>query len=209
MNTETIQQLQKEIHAMAIEKGWAMAVEKGWAMAVEKGWWPDGKRDPDEVFTLMHSELSEAFEEWRNGRRETEIYWTRDEIEMVDSGLGYEMDWAKVGHKPKGVPVELADCVIRILDAAEAWGWQLLSPFYPPLVLSRLVCVCHYRLGRAWNLHSGSQGRVDEYAQHELSLIVACIAAWFAAHGLDLEATIRLKMAYSATRPERHGGKRA
>jgi NTP pyrophosphatase (non-canonical NTP hydrolase) len=45
---------------------------------------------------LLHSEISEAFEEYRNGYGLTEIRFE--------------------GTKPEGIPIELADVVIRLLD---------------------------------------------------------------------------------------------
>jgi hypothetical protein len=53
---------------------------------------------------LVHSELSEAVEEIRNGN--PEIYWSPE-------------------GKPEGVGIELADAVIRILDLAGALGYNL------------------------------------------------------------------------------------
>lgn len=73
------------------------ATEKAYQNAVSKGW-HDTPRQPAELIALMHSELSEALEELRNGRPVQEIYYNRG------------------SKKPEGVPVELADCVIRIMD---------------------------------------------------------------------------------------------
>lgn len=94
--------------------------------AIDKGWYEE-PRTFGEMIALMHSELSEALEDHRDGRGFREIY--------------YE------GEKPCGIPIELADTVIRIFDA------------------------CGYL-------------------------------------GIDLEAAIREKMEYNATRPRRHGGKK-
>ncbi len=62
--------------------------------AVDSGWW-DKERNFGEAVALMHSELSEALEAHRKG--------------LMDD---------KLPHRT-GVEVELADCIIRILDFAE------------------------------------------------------------------------------------------
>lgn len=76
---------------------WQDAIHK-WALG--KGWWPEGKeRNFGELCALFHSEISEAFEEYRNHKGLTEVYENPN----------------KPG-KLEGIPVELADAVIRILD---------------------------------------------------------------------------------------------
>lgn len=64
--------------------------------AERKGWWNDPKPFSSQAANF-HSEISEAWEEWRNGHHPNEIY-------EGESG------------KPEGIPIELADCVIRIMD---------------------------------------------------------------------------------------------
>lgn len=64
--------------------------------AVDHGWW-DEERGFPEVLALIHSEVSEALEEYRNGRLPTEVY-------------------AGNNGKPEGIPIELADVIIRVLD---------------------------------------------------------------------------------------------
>lgn len=73
--------------------------------AKDAGWW-DGPFEFGTKIALIHSELSEALEEYRDDRGLNETYW-------LDGG------------KPHGVPTELADTVIRILDLCGYLGLDL------------------------------------------------------------------------------------
>lgn len=73
--------------------------------AINHGWW-DNPRTPGELLMLVVSEVSEAFEEVRNNHAMTETYYS-------EKG------------KMEGVPSELADVVIRIMDLAEYYGIDL------------------------------------------------------------------------------------
>lgn len=80
----TIRELQEQAHATAKEKGWH-----------------DKPRDFADFIANVHAELSEAWEDYRNGL-------PVNDRDVTASG------------KPIGIPIELADIFIRIAEYAYA-----------------------------------------------------------------------------------------
>jgi hypothetical protein len=95
----------------AIISGISELVEKSYGTAREKGW-HESERPFGEIVALIHSELSEALEEYRAGR---------GNFYLGTNG------------KPEGIAVEFADAIIRIADAAGELGLDL-----PGAILAKL-----------------------------------------------------------------------
>ena len=161
--------------------------------AVDHGW-HESNRSVAEIVALIHSELSEALEEYRCSR---------------------PMVWYGENGKPEGIAIELLDAVIRILDfcgkcqasfdcdtigkmvsCIKDTGVRLHDDPFPDF-----ICELHYRTSKA-------------YGQEKLSMLfgflidVCCmIFTWLDEEGFDSQKHLIEKHEFNKSRPYKHGNK--
>jgi NTP pyrophosphatase (non-canonical NTP hydrolase) len=91
------------------------------------GWWEESRTFP-ELIALCHSELSEALEDYRNGKLPDETFYeckSPEQCEHYTSNGKCTAERTCLYKKPCGIPSELADVVIRIMDMCEHYGIDL------------------------------------------------------------------------------------
>lgn len=190
----------KEVHQMAVEHGWR---EKRPSFA--------------DMVVMFHSELSEAVEEYRKGR--PNLY---HECMCKKSGSPCVLDLggdlcgeadadpcSMAVEKPQGVAVELADCILRILDTLAEAGVDIDSeigycPAYGDVI--QTIARCHHHISEAYIQTTKMLGSMTT-AYARLLMCIGTILDWAERNGLDMEAILRAKHEYNKTRPYRHGGK--
>lgn len=169
--------------------------------AVDHGWWEEERGVP-EIMALCHSELSEALEEYRAGRP---MLWHKEE-ETATLYADGQVEEQFARYKPEGVVVELADCVIRILDYCGKRKIDIDAAIQcrragnDTYTLPELVAECHYLLSQAY--------KEIEPRSLYLAECINLIEFWCKENGGDLEEAIVLKHEYNKGRPYRHGGKK-
>ena len=163
-------------------------------IAVEHGWW-EGERDYGDIIALIHSELSEALEEYRRGK--PNFYFVRN-----DDWNGRLAAWK--GEKPEGILVELADCIIRILDYFGKEGYQIqewIPARYEFRTFGRFLEDVSIPITTAF---------VDEKIHFRfIDLVDAMelILWYFEYRGVEPFDLIKAKVQYNRTRPYKHGNK--
>ena len=189
------------------------------ANAVAHGWW-ETKRDPAEIIALIHSEWSEALEEYRAGRP---MVWH----ECMDEGQApedrpvvceqctdcyyYGKKCEHRGKKPEGIAVELIDGCIRILDFAAhekvSLKFENIEELFPNFPTQ--ITALHYYTSSVMN-YVGSNGKLKapNRIPELLGEMIDNVFKYIRTQGLDPEKIMREKHEYNKTRPYRHGGKK-
>lgn len=106
-----------EQYATATLNDWASII---YEYAKAKGWWDTPEsRNMGDLTSLLHTEVSEAYEQYRDGHTPTERHYNQDKTVTDDQG--------NVLSKPEGIPSELADLLIRVFDICGYFGIDILD----------------------------------------------------------------------------------
>lgn len=202
-------------------------------VAVEHGWY-DGQetRGTDEIIALIHSEWSEALEEYRAGRPNVWFGCRRPDeadFECVLSGTGVcglgtiRASCEYWCEKPEGIMIELIDGCIRILDFIGYKGWTIPEAGDTIEKLMESAKQIQYNcfeiraentslpaLVRWLHWYTAEYEMNEEISDPMLTLLEAVGVAflWIKTHGYNPEELMLTKHDYNKGRPYKHGGKR-
>ena len=174
-----LRQLQTEAHAIAVAKGWY-----------------DNEPTFGDRISLIHSELSEALEAYRERGLESWI----------------QMGWANYANtipddKPEGVASELADVVIRVADMAEHYGvwvdaaYQRVSVRAYPIpqleTFGEWVTYINSWASKATSEYRQARAEGEDdipYRADAIGEVIRGVVCMGAHYGIDLDGAIAAKM---------------
>lgn len=176
--------------------------------------WLDHPRSNADIINLFVSEISEALEDYRAHRGVNEVYYEYKGQKFTKEERDRSVEPPAKDFKPCGIPIELADLIIRI---CEFMGTNGKTPDFAAVYRS---------LGfQPKDLYEPSVAGVDRFL---FTLTNACVSAWHEKelyltplagairwieifsrkHDIDIVAAVKEKEAYNRTRSYRHGGKK-
>jgi NTP pyrophosphatase (non-canonical NTP hydrolase) len=188
--TRTLAEMTAEIRANNIEKGWRPA---------EGG---PGTNTFGDYLALLHSEVSEALEAYRDHRLEDATNWQESILhDGIDLSTGQPP-------KPEGVGSELADVLIRLLDMADVFGIEIREMDAADNDAQGMesfgdhLAWLHYLIANLPDPEAYDVPGTSEFSETLQAIYVVAMR-----YGIDLDAEYERKMRYNRTRPFRHGGR--
>lgn len=177
-------------------------VAESFKIATEKGW-HESERSLSAITLLMQSEVAEVVEEYRKHKGINEIWY---EVHRSEGGIDFTTIGGP-GDKPCGIPVEIADMVIRVADYCGKKGYDLETlynqtpePKYTPDFEEWLARI-NFALSQAW-------AGILPSTEFWLAMSVRYAFEAATAGSIELWDVIDEKANFNRTRPRRHGGKK-
>lgn len=167
-------------------------------VAVEHGWW-ENKPSDGTILALIHSEWSEALEEYRNNRG---IAYCAKNCGVSALECVNHCRFENCTQKPEGIAVEIADGIIRILDYFGSVGHEMRIPDLKTLLgmsmivpdeVPEMICALHVYT---------ADGTLEGL---ELAVVLGLKA--IEKLGMNAENVLVMKNGFNKKRPYRHGGK--
>ena len=163
--------------------------DEAYATACNKGF-HDGKHSDEHYLMLVITEIAEAVQADRKGRRAD-----RERYDYaVDRGMCNDIEECFERYIKNSIEDELADIVIRLLDFCGMNGYSLDYLITPEEYFMRdftyfAWCLCRSILNR------------------NVELVVWSVIEYCKKHGIDILWHIERKMEYNRTRPRMHNAK--
>lgn len=222
-----------ESQASNTRPDWNQLAEEMHRNAVDHGWYEQAP-SMTSVLTNIHSELSEAWEAYRDHRpmvyfpcNDGSVCWEEENKggTCIDKALENDRCYHK-SNKPEGIAIELADAVIRMLDICghEQLDISTAMELTPALMNSYarsflrqedantsfadLLAYLHEVVSCAHVEYRVTPDKADRNTESYFAECILLISDYIARNSdTTLAECIRLKHAYNLTRPYRHGGK--
>lgn len=200
--------------------------------AVQHGFW-ESKRPIGETIALIHSELSEALEEYRAGR--ANVWFACNEVDTASIlvcdpqnesdclNYGKEESCPHRSPKPEGICIELLDAVIRIFDYLGQVGATIkddvtiqdIASHTDGLIANRTVASYTKKEAfpefiAALHYHLSMAYNncffIDKEECANMLFSIACVIITYVnAIGEDVEGLLLMKHNFNKTRPYKHG----
>ena len=161
---------------------------------------------------MVHSEVSEALEDYRAGHAVNKVWYEyKDGFKRDTPSAEFYIDdnWTPVLGKPCGIPSELADVVIRILDICGLYEWDIESSHNKKIPLKQRRFASHLASihKSLSNSYDDEQDTFTDPDVDYLDCAIQEIEYICETNNINLEQTIQEKLAYNRTRGYKHGGK--
>lgn len=166
---------------------------------VAKGWSGPGSpvKNFDDCIALLHSEVSEALEAYRDHG-----------LEDATQNLGQHQIEGTLP-KPEGVGSELADVLIRLLDDMDRFSINPGQVYnFAGVWRPSQACLKNDTFGSYIRFLHEDIARVGFPSARAFGYVLGNLRYFAKRYGVDLEFEYERKMAYNWTRTFRHGGKR-